>query len=212
MKIYGGHDFYDSILGYGADPSVVLFRKNQELEDTICLPRAVWLRLNGHYRDFAHITVAFCSKVYHGVELGGQYFWSADKLRAWVDGKEPKKVINVVGAYQWHQKTQYELEQYFSVEDSPQYLKDYMIAHRYAILLEMERSYKRVVIMNPHGLQKIDFAKALDPYTAYQELSMWVGGVLAGESPKTVKITSDKVLIEGHGFDNITSFRGPRIK
>jgi hypothetical protein len=35
--------------------------------------------------------------------------------------------------------------------------------------------------------------------------------ILGGESPKTVKITDDKTLIEGHGFDNRFSFRGPRL-
>jgi hypothetical protein len=60
-------------------------------------------------------------------------------------------------------------------------------------------------------LKRLGFAKALDPYTAFQELSMWIGGVLGGTSPEIVTIKDDKTLIEGHGFDNRFSFRGPRI-
>lgn len=219
MKIYGGHDYYDCVLGYGADPAVVLIRKNEKLPPKQApIPDLLQLQLREPGRYFSperlkHITIVFCSKVYHGVEVGGHYFWSADKLRAWVAGHKGYKIV-VNGPWQWMKKKPLQLEDYFATKEAPQNLRDYMITNRYAILLKEEGQWsdESEVVMNPHSLKRLDFAKALDPYTAYQELSMWVGGVLAGESPKTVKITSDRVLLEGHGFDNVFSFRGPRIK
>ena len=88
-----------------------------------------------------------------------------------------------------------------------------MIANKISILVEEhpnrhEESYFQV---NPFTLKQLGFAKAVDPYTAFQELSMWIGGVLGGTSPEIVTIKDDKTLIEGHGFDNRFSFRGPRI-
>ena len=206
------------MLGYGADPTVVLVRKNEKLpKKEAPIPGLLRLHLRepGRFSSTVrHITIVFCSKVYHGVEVHGRYFWSADKLRAFVAEHKGWKV-DVSGPWQWSTKKPIQLEEYFAVEDAPQNLQDYMITNRYAILLQEEGLYRNdetEVTMNPHGLKRFDFVKVLDPYTAYQELSMWVGGVLAGESPKMVKITSDKVLLEGHGFDNVFSFRGPRIK
>lgn len=56
-------------------------------------------------------------------------------------------------------------------------------------------------------LAAMDFARALDPFTAYQEIAMWVGGVLPAPGPKMVEITDDKVKIAKAGFHHPTSFR-----
>jgi hypothetical protein len=89
-----------------------------------------------------------------------------------------------------------------------------MIANKVSILVEESPKYtkdSRYFQVNPYTLKQLGFAKALDPYSAFQELSMWIGGVLGGTSPEIVTIKDDKTLIEGHGFDNRFSFRGPRI-
>lgn len=60
--------------------------------------------------------------------------------------------------------------------------------------------------VNCDGLDKLGFAKCLDPYSAFQKLSQWVGGVLTGEGKPMVKITDEKVVLKKHGFDK-QSFR-----
>lgn len=228
MRIYGGHDYYDCVLGYGSDPSVVLVRKNEEIDpEKVSIPYPVNLELHdsrmygGRFTvassDLKHLRVIFCSKIYYGVEICSSgtyhYFWQADKLRAW-EASQRGVEIKVHNRYWRDWKKKYTLEDYFAVVEAPADLRDFMITNRYAIILKKQRGngQQAECWMNPHGLKKIGFAKAIDPYTAYQELSMWVGGVLAGESPQIVKIVSDKVLLEGHGFDNVFSFRGPRIR
>lgn len=57
------------------------------------------------------------------------------------------------------------------------------------------------------SLGEMGFAKALGPYEAFQELSMWFGGVLPRNGPPMVEITDDKVKIAKHGFHHPTSFR-----
>lgn len=59
-------------------------------------------------------------------------------------------------------------------------------------------------------LADMDFAKAVDPYTAFQEISMWKGGVLPNDGPPVVEITDDKVKIAKAGFHHPTSFRRPK--
>lgn len=56
-------------------------------------------------------------------------------------------------------------------------------------------------------LADMEFAKAVDPYTAFQEISMWKGGVLPADGPPMVEITDDRVKIAKHGFDHPLSFR-----
>lgn len=65
------------------------------------------------------------------------------------------------------------------------------------------------VSLNP-TLSKFQFQKVIDPYTAFQEISMYISGVLGVGKPDLIEV-SDKTKIEKAGFDNKISFRG-RIK
>jgi len=56
-----------------------------------------------------------------------------------------------------------------------------------------------------HCLKDVEFYKVYDAFTAFQELSMFVGGVMGGKVPKTVEI-SDSDRIAMHGYDK-WSFR-----
>src|SRR5277367_2219563 len=105
------------------------------------------------------------------------------------------------------------LEEWFAPTEPSGELVEYMIANKVSILAEEDEGnhVEPSFAVNPFTLKQLGFAKALDPYTALQELSMWIGGVLGGTSPEIVTITDNKVLVENHGFDNKISFRGPRI-
>lgn len=59
--------------------------------------------------------------------------------------------------------------------------------------------------INTH-LNDIDFVKVFDPYSAFQEIEMFISGVLGIDSQKTIEV-SDKSKIEGRGFDYKYSFR-----
>jgi hypothetical protein len=56
-------------------------------------------------------------------------------------------------------------------------------------------------------LKFLNFQKYIDPYTAFQEISMFLGGVLGNTERDTVKITDDKILRDSKGFDD-NSFKG----
>ncbi len=59
--------------------------------------------------------------------------------------------------------------------------------------------------INKSGLGMLNFQTIVDAYTAFQELSMWVGGVLCMPNPKMVTL-SDIEKVRKHGFDKL-SFR-----
>jgi len=51
----------------------------------------------------------------------------------------------------------------------------------------------------------MEFFKIVDPFTAFQELSMFIGGIMGGKSPIMIEV-ADKDRIAKHGFDKF-SFR-----
>ena len=54
-------------------------------------------------------------------------------------------------------------------------------------------------------LSDIEFQKIVDPFTSFQELSMFISGVMGGKSPPIIQL-KDEDLIGKHGFDK-WSFR-----
>jgi hypothetical protein len=64
------------------------------------------------------------------------------------------------------------------------------------------------LILNP-CLKEYNFPRVKDPYTAFQELSMFLGGVIPRQLPDTVVI-GDMDRLVGHGFDKKLSFRTSR--
>lgn len=62
------------------------------------------------------------------------------------------------------------------------------------------------LVLNPN-LKKMGFQTAVDPYTAFQEIMMYISGVLGTPSNPMVAV-SEKTKVAKHGFDK-WSFRKP---
>lgn len=77
-----------------------------------------------------------------------------------------------------------------------------IIELEYNINVPRQRDFK---VFKNKCLSEIEFYKAVSPYTAFQELSMFIGGVMGGKSPAMIEV-SDKDRIAKHGFDKY-SFR-----
>lgn len=237
LRIYGGHDYYDCGLSMGIDPTITLVRGksktiNIKSDVKVGLPEQFLELSYGANAKIEHLVIVFCGKVYQGVigwrgkPLGGycdpEYFWSADNLRKWTS-KQKDLTISVYVSWQRRKKgSKPKLEEYFAVRDVPEKLRKFMIEKRISILCSHSTlcdgasghsswRHEQVdeMLVNPASLKNLGFAKALDPYTAFQELSMWIGGILGGSSPQIVIITDDKVLVENHGFDKY-SFRSQK--
>lgn len=84
-----------------------------------------------------------------------------------------------------------------------------------AIIIEQNRikgfdlwgfGYSEIVTINP-CLKDVEFYKIINAFTAFQEISMFLGGVLGVGVPKMVAV-SDVIRAHKHGMDK-TSFRMP---
>jgi hypothetical protein len=61
------------------------------------------------------------------------------------------------------------------------------------------------IVRNP-VLKDLDFVKVMDPFTAFQEIAMFLGGVMAAEDQAPLRVGSDEVIARQKGFDE-WSFR-----
>jgi hypothetical protein len=82
-----------------------------------------------------------------------------------------------------------------------------MVASRITTLSYIGEYPSSVWHVNAPNLKDAQFAKVFDPYMAFQEIALWVGGILSGTENPIVQITDDLVKIEKHGFDKKLSFR-----
>ena len=148
-----------------------------------------------NYEEFCDWVESFDMKIFH----------PKDDWISWTDSEEKEKKLFP------------NLETWFTSRDATQEELDWLIANKVAIAIHCDvtdRNYywRHRKPDNWHincaskefNLKDLDFAKVVDPYTLFQELSMFVGGVLPRDSNPMVEITDDKVKIAKHGFDKWT--------
>lgn len=94
---------------------------------------------------------------------------------------------------------------HLGLDPEPSGLREYMIDNKLSIVIvDLDYGCSHNMFVNPQ-LSKWDFSKRMDPFTAYQDLTMWVEGTLA--EPDDPEPLADKIRIQQHGFDVVTSFR-----
>jgi hypothetical protein len=97
------------------------------------------------------------------------------------------------------------IEEWLSVNGSPYECK-YAIVQKIPIILldyvscDNFRGFYRIA-ENPSDLHSVDFARVMPPWEAYQELSMYIGGVLGADASLMVAI-SDTDMRAAKGFTN----------
>jgi hypothetical protein len=169
----------------------------------------------------------FCGKLYRGVYAITDwrypiqsYIWKPDELQQILDNHK----LKLEPTKSWSLKdTEGDITKYFGVQDATVDQLDWLINNRIAIGIStydcgISRNYYDYSNKTPwmnwqwntDGLKAINFAKVVDPYQAFQELSMYVGGVLPRLANPTVEITDEKVMLAKHGMDNMSFKKYPQ--
>lgn len=220
MRIIGGKDYYDTAMAYGADPDLVFDRTGFTVDEDDCpffTDFGLELKYKGRWYDrrrndginFKIVTVFFAGKLYAGIRVyenyltGTKFFWDEEKFLAYLEENDFK-----IGEKTWiwnaHKTTEFE----FMKRDADKKELDWAVTNKVAIATHIEEnrgSKKRYWTCNSANLKDVGFPKVLDPYTAFQELSMFVGGVLPRDPNPMVELT-EKEVVAKHGF-NKWSFR-----
>ncbi len=225
MKIYsskGCHDYYDCAMAYGQDPLCVwqrefktytnIFRNNPlgvgELFDRRVESTGKLLTTN-YYNSCGIIVetgyVFFCGEVYPFVQVenyskDNPCFYTLDSLEKFLYKEYRKKSVEgfMYSRYSWRKDNIDSLKRFFlQTQEGEEF---HRINNIPVYIISYETMYEG------GSLKEFAFQKVKDPYTAFQELNMYVSGVLGGQSPKMIEI-EDVVRLEGHGFDKKSSFR-----
>lgn len=169
--------------------------------------------------SFAYPTVIACGVRYQGIhavnfgisrepdEQKSVYFWTAQQFKDWLDKQEFELIT----------PSHKEIQAYFEPTPLPNDARDLLVDRRWTILVHDPHvsstgwyTETEWMIDQP-VLHKVQFYKAVPPNNMFQEIEMWIGGVLPAKGADTVEI-SDEVRLVKHGFDRVASFRRPKTK
>lgn len=185
------------------------------------------LRHNGYSYLIQLVYVVVCGKWYAGfrLERSSQSWriekswrlenehtdvvWTQDALIEWFDqygidvlAEKPRNYVD----------QECSLEHYFARRELSKPEMDWILENGVTIMLrncELYGPNTETWSINCDGLKDIKFYRVFDAFAMFQEVEMWVGGVLANAGRPTVEIIDDKMKIAKHGFDDL-SFRKPK--
>lgn len=168
------------------------------------------------------LVIVFCGKIYplvvcrygEGITHGKEkvkYCYTLNSLTSFILRYETKEFIksyNKGSSRRWMGRvTKNNLKQLFA--DSGKMYEELMEYHHISgvpvFFVEPQADYKQHLAYNP-VLKDLKFYKIFDSYQTFQELSMFISGVMGGQAPPMVQI-SDEIRLEKHGFDKKLSFR-----
>lgn len=192
------HDYYDSIKSFGIDKTVVYNRKKEEL-----IYKAGPSMYSTGYKDNrikGTRIIGFCGKLYPLLQTKDALIY---------DKKLALEFLNESTSYYWRRAdTCFEedlknpaLLKIFVEKHTPVFIYGDCLGGNYVAGKSKE------LIINPK-LQDWGFQSIKDPVTAFQDIFMYISGVLGVDAPPMVKI-SDKDMAKKKGHDGKYSFRKP---
>lgn len=226
-------DYYDGVVGtMGVDKTIVYERSTIETEDSKDMPKEFQPSINqswnnrrdnhflnvGYmrteskkYNDVDSFIIGFCGKLY----LGWKFYYNVKKIderSVIVDAVKTDIIYGFENAKKylksgfWKDTTQEDID-YILKYDS---INMFRTLNSPIFIYDTSRpSNGSTLIINPI-LKDYEFYKVVDSFTAFQEIQMFIGGVL-GIGEKEIIEVEDKYKIPQHGFDK-WSFRKESVK
>ena len=222
-------DYYDCGIAYGVDPKIRYNRKhtheiikNNDLPDIeeesydYSRPRWSW-RISkassakvGDLIDVYSGYLWFCGKSYRFVELhtmtkryfetDSRYYMKPKITTVWRAEDVPSSIMDQLWFYGRKEPAK------FVIENNP-IESDKINLHFKSPIVKL--TYKRGVHVDVNPcLKDIGFSVVIDPYTAFQEISMYLVGVLGDwEDPDLNPEPDGKQKMINHGMDPVQGFR-----
>lgn len=186
------YDYYDCIMRQGMDRETIYMRKEiSEKKAPISVPVI-------HYNDGYELSlflIGFCGQIYTGARTNCgenvEYIYGKEEILAYIE--EHKLRVSY-----YHQTR---MDEAFNHK-----IKDW----KHPIFVATINSHWQDRFIWNAKLGDWNFQKVMDPYTAFQELQMWVASQARPE--KAMIETSDETRLEAHGFDKKFSFRKEKQK
>lgn len=230
MRLIGGRDYYDGCQAIGQDDLIFFRDRIEETREPAPIPfdtddmvftcpkgrtRTLSLSSPGvgepvrnytaHMSDYTArvLVVFFCGRCYLGMKIRAHR--TLETHHVW-DVPQAEAFLTKEFAAPFHLKRQRGI----GFGHQPQFdriASDFLNDRRASIAIftsEQRWDRKRSCRIDATGLEEIGFARLLDPFSAYQELTMWVGNL--GQTSREMVVISDEEKVRKHGFDK-WSFR-----
>lgn len=217
MRIISGfRDYYDCIQAYGQDDDLLYVRRKSVVtydgpghRYQYPLPRFdSWH--SGLPRASA-ITIGFCGKIHHGLVFSesGAICYSPDDVAASVIRTLPKRLQTLYVTKpgrkpsRWSKSPSEVVAKFFGQENKQSHYARFF--EKAPIFVGREDAgISRSSVTYNDCLRPLDFMRALNPYSAFQELFMWLSN--QAKPFKPIPAVSDADMIIAKGFDK-HSFR-----
>lgn len=165
--------------------------------------------------------VGFCGKAYYGMELTVNsnqqsityYIYDYEHFEQIIElHPEIKKENNNWPKWMMRswEDTQPLIKQYFKNSGDKDYVADYLNEQKiaYFIIWPMDKNTGYICEIEHHPLLKrINFSKIVDPFTAYQEISMFIGNI--PKDPNMMVTLTDKEELFKKGFYEMSFKKEP---
>lgn len=230
-------DYYDCVQKHGMDKSIVYVREPREIrfgygdefpdKPTLRYMINGWRRLPCYLNVFnysiASALIGFCGEWYthinikrsstygpRGVPGASISLYSYAELVEFVRQEKDAGLTNEILSsqpYSWNSDLTYE-----TMFDMVKNMKDDLFIESGCSIITISNvpnTGEKVVEFNG-SLRRFDFMRVKDPFQAYQDLSMYIGGVLGAPEKETIKIDDD-CMRDKKGFDK-WSFRKQSVK
>lgn len=181
--------------------------------------------------NVSEIIIGFCNKIYGALLLNEKTIcYKIEEVDAFVHNNFKKKQIdayyntekhsknyrNLENVWDWRKRRHY-LEMFFlDLESKKEDYKEFFIQKKCPVWSvapnldsQNDFGYFERVITYHEQLSKYDFVKVVNPFQAYQEIQMFLGGLASPEKP--IPPISDKDMLIAKGFDK-WSFKKPPSK
>jgi hypothetical protein len=225
------HDYYDGVQKSGQDQTLIYHRHQSEMTAWPSFPDKLLSylpdRLGNCEVGYRGCIVGFCGRVYplvcletwrHGQALHRILAYCMEEVDAFVTSLAKKRELERYRRpckYFGEPPRRRDFDSFFTgVTDLRNRYEAWFREHRCPSFLYdprgcvfgvgRDRRQRATMVCNPR-LADIEFYRVIDPYTAFQEIQMFLGGLAAPE--KTIPKISDKDMIEIKGFDKKWSFR-----
>lgn len=222
-------DYYDSVLSYGIDKTVVYDRTTREIDVSVkhydkvtsalpVLPSFTNLTVRGIDVQATFFVIGFCGKVYPMVRLAESrllngrnadfFCFDSETLRKHV-GKA-KSQWNYFSGKSFSIGQDVEMEGFFNPDTWSHLLPAFRKYSVPAFALKTEGHFTTKLVLNP-CLKNLGFMKVKDTAAAFQDLYQFISGYLGTPAMKIVKI-SDVAMAAKKGHNGKYSFRRPPTK
>lgn len=237
MLIVSKHrDYYDSAVGLGIDKTIVYERhlKTIELPDDILLATTInyfedftsnyGSRIPKNKYASGYFIIGFCGKLYIGFKFTKENNTNVPNplynTKIIYDIEEARKFFDF--------KKNEHKKWYWSGESNEERLNNFILKIKSIDPIEWFRKFNTPIFVignnnnvvnhnyNSSSLKKVtinpilkdyDFAKKFDPYSAFQEIQMFISGVLGTNKDGVDIKMSEKQKVQQYGFDKKYGFR-----